>query len=80
MNSPKFCVHGSSDLADLHDAALGRRLHRRLGQDQGAAPVLEPDLGRLALLDRVDEGADLGVEGLAVALDEEVEIGRARFR
>src|SRR5882724_7693583 len=68
-----------SDLADVHEAALNRRFHRGFGQDQGAAPVLEAHLRRLALLAACDEGIDLCVEGFAITFDEEVEIGCGGF-
>src|SRR3954454_1892472 len=77
--SLKILMHASPDLANIHDPALSSRFHRRLSQHQSLPPVLEADFGRGALLDAIDEGADLRIEGLAVALDEEVEIGRGRL-
>src|SRR4051812_2864533 len=79
IGSLKILIHASSDLANIHDPALSSRFHRRLSQHQSLSPVLEADFGRGALLDAIDEGADLRIEGLAVALDEEVEIGRGRL-
>ena len=73
-------IHRSSNLADLHDPPLGRRLQRRLSEDQRLASIFEANLGSYALLDRLHEGTDFGVEGLSVALGEEVEIGRPPSR
>ena len=56
MNSPNFSYMPSPDLADMDDAALGGRLQRRFRKHQREAAILEADLGRLPVLDRVDEG------------------------
>src|SRR3954453_4137879 len=75
IGSLKILIHASPDLANIHDPALSSRFHRRLSQHQSLPPVLEADFGRGALLDAIDEGADLPIEGLAVALEEEVSKG-----